>query len=135
MPYEEKTCHQDYDYKVLVDRETRKRNKALLRKKQDQGEYRVLEKKPLRHKDMVQLHNPDELNDYQVEALTQKKNETILVFGGGRIISAGCRSDAAVCKGFDKVMPMLESCQDNEQNRAAEAEHIKRQLLQQQQQL
>ena len=132
MPYEEKTCHEEFDYKVLVDRETRNRNKALLKKKQDQGEYRVLEKKPLRHKDMVQLHNPDELNDYQVDALTQKKNETILVFSGGRIICAGCRSDAAVCKSFDKVMPMLENCADNEHNRAAEAEHIKRQEQQEQ---
>lgn len=127
MPYEEKTCHEDFDYNVLVDRETRKRNEALLRKKEEH----VWEKKPLRHKDMVQLHNPDELDDYQVEALTQKKNETILVFSGGRIICAGCRSDAAVCKSFDKVMPMLENCQDSEMNKAAEADHLKRQQQQQ----
>ena len=123
MPYEEKTCHEDFDYNVLVDRETRRRNDALLRKKEEH----VWEKKPLRHKDMVQLHNPDELDDYQVEALSQKKNETILVFSGGRIICAGCRSDAAVCKSFDKVMPMLENCQDSELNKAAEADHLRRQ--------
>ncbi len=121
MPYEEKTCHEDFDYEVQIDKKTRKANEDLLRKRE---EGRPVEKKPMRHRDLLHLHNPDDLNDYQIEALSQKKNETILVFMGGRTICAGCRKDAAVKKAFDKVIPMLESCQDNEVNRQAEQDAI-----------
>lgn len=125
---EEKTCHEAFDYHVLVDKETRKNNEAALQKKQNESEYRVLEKKTLRQKDLLQIHNPDELDDYQVEALTQKKNVTILAFPKGRIICAGCKSPKEVYKAYIKVLDMLASCEDNEANKAAEANIIDQML-------
>jgi len=126
-PYEKKTCHEDFDYN-MVDEEVRKRNEALLMANEAKCEYRVMDKKPVKQKDLLTLavaHNPDDLNDYQVKALTQKKNVTVLAFLKGRVICAGTKSNKEALKTFAKVMPMLASCADTEQNRAAEAELVR----------
>ena len=126
-PYAKKTCHEEFDYKVL-DKKIRRENEALLQQKEDECDYSVLDKKPVKHRDLLQLHNPDELNDDQVKTLTQKKNVTVLAFPKGRIICAGGKSDKEVLKTFIKVTAMLVSCEANDANKIIEAELLLRLL-------
>lgn len=125
--YAGKTCHPDFDYN-MIDKEERRRNEALLQKIEDESLYRVLEKKPLRQKELLQMHNAADLDDYQVTALTRKKKVTILAFLKGCIICAGSKEDKEVKKVYSKVLPMLYSCRDSDENKAAEAELIRKGL-------
>ena len=127
FPFEEMTCHPDFDYNAR-DKEERDLNEALLQKQEDESQYRVLEKKPLRRKDLLQLHNAEDLDDYQVSALTKKKKVTVLVFPKGCAICAGCKKDKEVHRAFIKVFPLLVSVRANERNKAAQADIIKRGL-------
>lgn len=75
------------------------------------GTYRMAQKKTLKKRDILQLHqNPYELTQYERDALMKKKNVTILVFKKGRIICAGCRKTRNVLKAYATVLPMLAAC-------------------------
>jgi TATA-box binding protein (TBP) (component of TFIID and TFIIIB) len=121
MHDDDKICNENFDYHI-PDPE--------LLKQRASSEYTVLEKKSQRNKDhLLQIHNADDLDEYQVEALTKKKNVTILVFPKGRIICAGCKNRDQIIKAYAKSLDILASCSGTPENKLAEEKLIKEKEL------
>lgn len=129
----------EYEYLEKVDSDDRRYNQNFeyfevdetelaekRRESESQSIYKMVQKKPLKKKDLLQMHpNAFDLNQYEREALMKKKNVTLLIFETGRIICAGCRSTRNVLKAIGIVTPMVAAARDTPHNQKLEQMNTK----------